>query len=183
MVLLTGQVAAVAKDEHHRFSKPPAEILRVIAGEGVEGDAHRGITVRHRSRIAVDPTQPNLRQVHLIQAESFDELRDRGVVVAPGDLGENITTRGMGLLDLPQGTLLAIGAHAVLAVTGLRNPCGQIERYQPGLLAAVLRTDQRGTTIRKAGVMAIVKASGSICPGDAIAVTLPPLPHRRLERV
>lgn len=178
-----GRVIAVARDAQHRFNKQIVPEITVLAGLGVEGDAHLGATVQHRSRIAIDPGQPNLRQVHLIQAELFDELSDRGFAIAAGDLGENIATAGINLLALPQGTLLAIGGSAVLEVTGLRNPCAQIERFRPGLLTAVLDRGTDGRVIRKAGVMAIVHAGGTIRPGDAIAITFPPLPHRRLERV
>ena len=176
-------VVAVARDGSHRFSKALVPELRVIAGQGVEADAHRGTTVQHRSRVAVDPTQPNLRQVHLIHAELFDELRDKGFAIGPGELGENVTTHGVALLDLPVATLLRIGDAAVLELTGLRNPCGQIERFRPGLLAAVLDRGPAGEVIRKAGVMTTVRVGGVIAAGDPITVQLPLLPHRRLERV
>jgi MOSC domain-containing protein YiiM len=176
-------VLSVARSVGHDFSKQPATELRLVAGLGVDGDAHQGATVKHRSRVAVDPSQPNLRQVHLIHAELFEELAGNGFVVAPGDLGENITTHGIALLALPRGALLGIGDTAVLEVTGLRNPCGQIERFRAGLLAAVLDKRPDGIVIRKTGIMTIVLAGGTIRPGDPIAVTLPPLPHRPLERV
>ena len=187
MVLRTdktnGFVVAVAKDGEHRFSKVPLTAIMIIAGLGVEGDAHAGITVQHRSRVAVDPTQPNLRQVHLIQTELFEELGHRGFVVAPGDMGENIATRGVDLLGLPRGSLLRVGQKVVLEVTGLRNPCAQIERFQSGLLPAVLGRGPNGETIRKAGIMTIVREGGLVKPNDVIAVELPPLPHLPLERV
>lgn len=180
---MTATVVWVGKDAHHHFSKRPALSIRLVAGEGIEGDAHRGTTVKHRSRVAADPTQPNLRQVHLMHGELFDELAGKGFSVHPGDLGENITTRGVDLLALPTGTRLAIGDTAVVELTGLRNPCNQIETFQKGLLAAVLDRAPDGGLIRKAGVMAIVITGGDILPGDAITVTLPAEPHRRLERV
>jgi MOSC domain-containing protein YiiM len=176
-------VVAVARDEGHRFSKPTLPVIRLLAGLGIEGDAHCGKTVKHRSRVAVDPTQPNLRQVHLIHLELFDELAAGGFSVQPGEMGENITTRGIDLLGLPVGARLRLGAQAVVEITGLRNPCSQIEAFQPGLLKAVLGRDANGGLIRKAGIMAIVIAGGEVRPGDAIAVTLPALPHRALERV
>lgn len=179
----TPEVTWVGRDAAHRFSKPGAMLIRLIAGEGVAGDAHRGVTVQHRSRVAADPTQPNLRQVHLIQGELFAELATRGFTVASGDLGENITTRGIDLLALPTGARLAIGAEAVIEITGLRNPCGQIEKFQTGLLAAVLDRAADGGLIRRAGVMGIVVSGGDIAPGDTISVTLPAEPHRPLERV
>ena len=155
----------------------------MIAGLGVEGDAHLGATVQHRSRVKKDPTVPNLRQVHLIHSELFDELRAAGFTVAPGDLGENITTRGVSLLDFPVGTRLNLGDSAIVELTGLRNPCHQIDDFQPGLMAAVLGRDATGGLVRKSGVMSIVIAGGEVEPGDAITVELPALPHRALVPV
>lgn len=178
-----GRIVAVARDAGHRFSKQRATEVRVLAGLRIKGDAHQGVTVKHRSRVAVDPNQPNLRQVHLIHAELFDELRDKGFQVGAGDLGENLTTRGLDLLGLPRGAVLRIGGDVVLEVTGLRNPCAQIERFRPGLLAAVLDRGPGGEIIRKAGIMAIAATGGVVRPGDAITVDLPPEPHSPLERV
>lgn len=178
-----GTVAAVCCSGGHSFSKPTQASIRLLAGLGVEGDAHLGATVQHRSRVAADPTQPNLRQVHLLHAELFDELQQRGFQVAAGNLGENITTRGLDLLALPRGTRLRLGPAAVVEVTGLRNPCTQLDRFQPGLMAAVLGRDAAGNLVRKAGVMGVVLAGGEVRPGNTIGVELPPLPHRPLERV
>lgn len=178
-----GSIVAVARDEGHRFSKPLLPAIRLLAGLGVEGDAHCGKTVKHRSRVAVDPTQPNLRQVHLIHAELFEELAGKGFSLRPGEIGENVTTRGLDLLALPAGTRLRLGSEALVEVTGLRNPCVQIEAFQPGLLKAVLDRDANGHLVRKAGIMAIVIEGGEVRPGDSIVVTLPALPHRALERV
>ncbi|MBM6594107.1 MOSC domain-containing protein [Microvirga sp. BT291] len=139
--------------------------------------------MKHRSRVAVDPTQPNLRQVHLIHVELFDELAAKGYSVAPGQMGENVTTRGIDLLGLPVGARLQLGASALVEITGLRNPCAQIDAFQPGLLKAVLDRDPDGTLVRKTGIMGVMLEGGEVRPGDAIAVTLPPEPHRRLERV
>jgi len=175
-------VTAVSRSGRHTFSKPTQLMIRLIAGQGVEGDAHLGETVKHRSRVARDPTQPNLRQVHLIHAELFEELRAAGFRIAPGNLGENVTTQGLDLLGLPTGTQLRLGDTAVVEVTGLRNPCVQIDRFQQGLMAAVLDRDREGNLVRKAGVMAVVLAGGEVKPGDAIAVSLPPV-HRRLVPV
>lgn len=180
---MAATVTAVSSSADHSFSKTPRASIRLLAGLGVAGDAHLGTTVQHRSRVARDPSQPNLRQVHLIHAELHDELRSAGFEVRPGDLGENVTTRGIALLDLPTGALLALGDTAVVEVTGLRNPCRQIEDFQTGLLAAVLDRDAEGRLIRKAGVMAVVRASGEVCPGDPIRVTLPPAPHTPLAPV
>lgn len=166
-------VIAVASDSEHRFSKPLHESIRLLAGLGVEGDAHLGVTVKHRSRVRRDPTQPNLRQVHLIHAELIEELRAAGFDVAPGRMGENVTTKGLDLLGLPRGTLLHLGPAAVVEVTGLRNPCVQLDRYQNGLMAAVLDRAPDGALIRKSGVMAIVRAGGEVRPGDAIGVERP----------
>ncbi|GGE54580.1 MOSC domain-containing protein [Agaricicola taiwanensis] len=178
-----GRVIAVAMDAEHRFSKIEVPEIRIVAGLGVEGDAHQGVTVKHRSRVAADPTRPNLRQVHLIQAELFDELRDKGFAVGPADLGENVTTQGIDLLALPRGTLLRLGRDVQLEVTGLRNPCGQIDEFQPGLFKAVLDKGLEGELIRKTGVMTIARAGGLVRAGDAITVELPPPPHLPLEKV
>ena len=178
-----GVVTAVSCSPVHLFSKEAQDCIRLLAGLGVEGDAHLGVTVKHRSRVAVDPTQPNLRQVHLIHGELHDELVARGFRIAPGVMGENVTTRGLDLLGLPRGAKLRLGAAAVVEVTGLRNPCKQLDDHQAGLLAAVLDRDEAGNLIRKAGIMGVVLAGGEVRPGDAITVELPPLPHYRLERV
>jgi len=176
-------VVAVGRDGDHRFSKPQAQEILLLAGLGVHGDAHAGTTVQHRSRVAADPTQPNLRQVHLIHAELFAELAEQGFDVQPGQLGENITTRSLGLLALPRGTRLRIGPEAVVEVTGLRNPCAQINAFQPHLLNAVLGRNDNGEIVRKAGIMGIVVTGGRVMPGDGIVVRLPAEPHRALERV
>ena len=176
-------VVAVCAHPDHRFSKTVQPRVRLLAGLGVEGDAHLGTTVQHRSRVAKDPTQPNLRQVHLLQAELFDELRARGYAVAPGDLGENICTRGVDLLALSTGTRLRIGADALVEITGLRNPCVQIDRFQPGLMAAVLDRDAHGQLVRKAGVMGIVLRGGEVRAADPIEVEPPAGPQRALSPV
>ncbi len=180
---LDARVVAVCRSGTHTFTKPVALSIRLVEGLGVDGDAHHGRTVKHRSRVARDPSQPNLRQVHLMHAELFDELRPRGYGIAPGDLGENVTTRGIALLALPAGTLLHLGATAVVEVTGLRNPCVQIDRFRSGLMSAVLDRDAAGQLVRKAGVMAVVRAGGDVAAGDAIAVELPSLPYRALAPV
>lgn len=178
-----GRVIAVAASPGHGFSKTVREAVTLIAGRGVEGDAHAGETVKHRSRVAVDPTQPNLRQVHLVHAELFAELAARGFAIGPGDIGENVTTAGFDLLALPRGTLLALGEAAVVEVTGLRNPCAQLDGHAPGLTAAVLDRDAEGALVRKAGIMAVVRRGGVVRAGDPIAVERPPRPWLRLERV
>lgn len=147
------------------------------------GDAHCGMAVKHRSRVARDPTQPNLRQVHLIHAELHDALRAVGFTVSAGQMGENVTTRGVNLLALPTGALLQLGSKVIVEITGLRNPCGQLDRFQPGLMAAVLGRDAHGKLIRKAGVMGVVRVGGKVQPGHAVRIVLPPTPHRPLERV
>ncbi|WP_101254868.1 MOSC domain-containing protein [Streptomyces barkulensis] len=179
----TGTVVAVSSSGEHSFSKPNRESVRLLAGLGVEGDAHAGETVKHRSRVAKDPTQPNLRQVHLIHEELFAEVGEAGFTVKPGELGENITTRGLDLLGLPTGTLLRIGAEAVVEVTGLRNPCPQIDGFRRGLLKRVVGRDEDGNVVRRAGIMGVVRTGGVVRPGDAIAVELPTGPHRPLEMV
>ena len=176
-------VLAVHRSASHSFSKFAEEALTLVPGIGVEGDAHSGVTVKHRSRVARDPSQPNLRQVHLLHAELFDELIAGGFAVWPGELGENVTTRGIDLLAQPTGTRLHLGASAVLELTGLRNPCSQLDKFQNGLTAAVLDRDAAGKLVRKAGVMAVVLAGGEVRPGDVIRVEPPSGPLRPLEPV
>ncbi|RNB88245.1 MOSC domain-containing protein [Brevibacillus nitrificans] len=178
-----GEVVAVSVSDTHTFSKQNTDAIHLVKGLGVQGDAHLGETVKHRSRVAQDPTQPNLRQVHLIHAELFEELQDSGFQVSPGQIGENITTRGISLLTLPTGAILRIGESAIVEITGLRNPCPQLNRFQKGLMDALLDHDAEGNLIRKAGVMGIVLAGGEVRPDDPIQVELPALPHRPLERV
>jgi len=175
-------VLAVHRSPTHSFSKSPALSIRLIAGLGIEGDAHAGATVKHRSRVARDPTQPNLRQVHLIHADLHDELNAAGFTVNPGDMGENITTRGLDFLALPTGTRLLIGA-AVIELTGLRNPCVQLDRFHVGLMQATLGRDGAGNLIRKAGVMGVVLIGGDVLPNDSIHMEMPRGPPRKLEPV
>ncbi len=163
--------------------KADQDSIRLLTGLGVDGDAHQGITVKHRSRVARDPAQPNLRQVHLIHAELHEELRAAGFTVSAGQMGENITTQGLDLLGLPAGARLCLGGAAVVEVTGLRNPCAQLDRIQPGLMAATLGRDEHGNLLRKAGIMGIVIAGGEVRPGDPIRVELPPQPYRPLAPV
>ena len=176
-------VTAVSRSAAHGFSKANQDSICLLAGLGVEGDTHSGVTVQHRSRVAQDPSQPNLRQVHLIHSELFDELQSAGFTVLAGQTGENITTRGIDLLGLPTGTRLRLGNQAVVEVTGLRNPCSQLDAFLPGLTAAVLGRDAEGHLVRKAGIMGIVLESGEVFAGDKISVVLPPEPFRPLERV
>jgi MOSC domain-containing protein YiiM len=180
---MSAKVVSVSSSPTHGFSKQLTTSIHLLAGQGVEGDAHCGVTVKHRSRVAKDPTQPNLRQVHLIHEELFEELRAQGFEVHPGQIGENITTRGIDLLALPTGAELRIGQSAVVRITGLRNPCEQLNKFQKGLTAAVLGRTPEGKLVRKAGVMGIVIAGGTVKPGDQIAIKLPAAPHRALERV
>lgn len=180
---MSGTVTAVSLSATHTMSKPNADAIRLLAGLGVEGDAHAGETVKHRSRVAKDPTQPNLRQIHLIHAELHDTLREQGFDIAAGQMGENVTTSGIDLLALPTGTKLKLGATATVEVTGLRNPCYQLDGIQEGLMAATLDRDAEGKLIRKAGIMGIVLAGGEVRVGDAIQVTPPAEPHVPLEKV
>lgn len=176
-------VVAVCRDDGHRFSKPVTAQISLVAGLGVAGDSHAGVTVQHRSRARADPTQPNLRQVHLIHVELFDDLAAVGYPVEPGDLGENITTSGVDLLGLPRGAVLRIGDEAVVEVTGLRNPCQQINDFRAGLLREVLSTDRDGRVVRKAGIMGVVVRGGPVTAGDAIRVERPEQPWEPLDRV
>lgn len=180
---MAGIVTALAASGSHTMVKPRREALRLAAGLGVEGDAHAGRTVKHRSRVARDPSQPNLRQVHLIHGELHDELGARGFPVEAGQMGENITTRGVYLLALPAGTRLHLGREAVVEVTGLRNPCLQLDGIHPGLMKAVLDRDAAGVLVRKAGIMAIVLSGGEVRVGDPIGIELPGEPHQPLEPV
>ncbi|MCE0456447.1 MOSC domain-containing protein [Curtobacterium flaccumfaciens] len=177
------RVVAVSKDGEHRFSKPLVDAVTLVAGWGIEGDAHAGTTVQHRSRVARDPSQPNLRQVHLLHAELFDEVAEAGFSVEPGQMGENVTTSGVDLLGLPEGAVLHLGDDASVQVTGLRNPCQQINGFEPGLLRAVLGRAEDGTVERKGGVMSVVLTGGTVRPGDRIRVELPAGERRPLQPV
>jgi MOSC domain-containing protein YiiM len=200
-------VTSVSRHAAYRFSKPTCDAIVLLAGLGVEGDIHAGVTVKHRGRVAADPTQPNLRQVHLIPAELHDELREQGFAVAPGELGENVTIRGLDLITLPRGTILRFGppagtigppadgagpaseraggpdGRAAVEVTGLRNPCEQINTFRPGLLKRVVGRDDQGRLVRKAGIMGVVLRGGTVRPGDVVTVELPVPPHVPLDRV
>jgi MOSC domain-containing protein YiiM len=176
-------VIAVARSPAHGFSKATAPEIRLLAGLGVEGDAHAGNRVKHRSRVARDPTQPNLRQVHLLPAELLEELRGRGFRLQPGDVGENLLTGGIDLMGLPTGTRLHLGETATVEVTGLRNLCAQLDRFQAGLTAAMLDRAPDGSLLRRAGIMGIVQADGVVRPGDVIRLTLPRQPYRSLQPV
>jgi MOSC domain-containing protein YiiM len=180
---MNGVVTAVSRSATHTMIKPNEASIRLLTGLGVEGDAHLGATVKHRSRVARDAAQPNLRQVHLIHSELHDKLQEVGFAVSAGQTGENVTTRGVDLLELPTGARLHLGDAAVVEVTGLRNPCGQLNGVQPGLMAATLGRDEHGNLVRKAGIMGIVLAGGEVRPGDPIRVELPPQPYRPLAPV
>lgn len=180
---MSARVETLSLSATHSFSKTVLPSLMLLTGLGVEGDAHAGVTVKHRSRVRQDPTAPNLRQVHLVMNEKLQALAAQGFRVGPGVIGENITTSGIDLFALPRGATLAIGADAVIEVTGLRNPCTQLDAFQQGLMAATLEKDAEGKPLLRAGVMAIVLKGGRIHTGDTITLTLPPLPHHRLERV
>lgn len=180
---MNGVVSAVSLSPTHTFSKPNARRITLLAGLGVEGDAHMGKTVKHRSRVERDPTQPNLRQVHLIHQELYDELCASGFSVSPGQLGENITTQGLDLLNLPVGTRLRLGNEAVVELTGLRGPCQQLDGLQPGLLKAVFDRTSDGPPKPKSGVMGIVLHTGAVHPGDDITVELPAEPRRPMEKI
>ncbi len=181
---MAGQVTAVHRSGEHSFTKPTVDEIELVAGLGVVGDAHMGAQVKHRSRVAADPTQPNLRQVHILHSELFDVVAAKGFEIGPGELGENVTTAGIDLIALPVGTVLRIGDEALVALTGLRNPCGQINGLREGLLEAVRERDDDGRVVRRlAGVMGVVVHGGLIRPGAPIEIALPPEPHRQLERV
>ncbi|HAE39921.1 MAG TPA: MOSC domain-containing protein [Candidatus Riflebacteria bacterium] len=176
-------VVSLSKDSNHRFSKEVCESLIFLKGLGIEGDAHCGTTVKHRSRVKADPSQPSLRQVHLVHSELLAELQSSGFDVQPGTIGENVLTHGIDLLSLPKNTILTLGSKVVLRVTGLRNPCAQLDNYQSGLTKAVLDKDEDGNLVRKAGIMAVVEVGGVVTVGDSISIQLPPEPHEALEPV
>lgn len=178
-----GQVVAVARDDAHRFSKPTRDSITLIAGLGVEGDAHAGATVQHLSRVRRDPASPNLRQVHLIHSELFDEMAARGHSIEPGAMGENVTTAGVDLLGLARGTRLELGDEAIVEITGLRNPCTQINGISEGLMKELVYVDDEGATVRLAGVMSIVLVGGEVRPGDGIRIIPPAGPHEPLQAV
>ncbi|MGA5069345.1 MOSC domain-containing protein [Streptomyces exfoliatus] len=181
---MAGRVTAVSRNETYVFSKPNRESITLLAGLGVEGDVHAGATIRHQFRMTYEPGLPNLRQVHLMHEELFDELALKGFDVSAGQLGENITTRGVDLLGLPTGALLHLGEQAVVEVTGLRNPCAKINDFRAGLLGQVFSLDRdSGEFTFKSGVMAVVRRGGPVRPHDPVQVELPPPPHRPLERV
>ncbi|HEX2914475.1 MAG TPA: MOSC domain-containing protein [Chloroflexia bacterium] len=180
---MQGKVVAVSTSPGHSFQKGNRSSIKLLQGLGVEGDAHAGTTVQHLSRIKRDPSQPNLRQVHLIHSELHRELEAAGFRVSAGQMGENITTEGVKLLELPTGTRLHLGDEAVVEITGLRNPCVQLEQLQAGLMQAVLDRDEQGNLIRKAGVMGVVITGGTVRLDDPIRVELPAEPHRALEPV
>jgi len=180
---MDGVVVAVSQSQQHMFSKSNKEKIVLLAGLGVDGDVHMGETVMHRSRVKRDPSQPNLRQVHLMHAELHDELNTNGFNVSAGQMGENITTRGVNLLALPTGTRLYLGSEAIVEITGLRNPCYQLDDFQEGLMKACVYKAQNGNIVRKAGVMSIVLAGGEVHVGDAIRVELPSEPHQPLQPV
>jgi MOSC domain-containing protein YiiM len=180
---MSGVVVAVSRSKSHTISKRNELSIRLTAGLGVDGDAHQGVTVKHRYHVSRDPTQPNLRQVHLIHAELHEELRAQGFDLAPGQMGENVTTRGIDLLHLPEGTRLHLGETAVVEIKGLRSPCTLLNKIAEGLMAATLDTAPDGSKIRKSGVMGVVLADGDVRAGDAIRVEMPPVPHRKLEKV
>jgi MOSC domain-containing protein YiiM len=177
------QVSAVSISPSHTFSKSNVSSIYLIEGHGVEGDAHAGATVKHRSRVAKDPSQPNLRQVHLIHAELFDYLHEKGYTVAAGQMGENITTSNLDLLALPKDAILNFPSGACVQITGLRNPCNQLNSLGNGMMKALLPKDEQGQIQRLAGIMGIVLKGGPVKPGDQIEIKLPQTPHQALERV
>lgn len=175
-------VIAVASDTAHNIVKPVREHIKLVAGWGVEGDAHAGITVQHRYDKRRNPNAPNLRQVHLMHAELFDQAATLGLTVEPGEMGENITTRGIDILNLPRGTHLKIG-DAIIEVTGLRNPCKYLNQIAPGLLKACMAKHEDGTNFPQSGIMGVILEDGEVKAGDEIHIIAPPKPHERLKPV
>ncbi len=180
---VVGSVVAVHRSNEHTFSKQSHQSITLLPGLGVDGDAHSGPRVKHRSRVKKNPDQPNLRQVHLAASELFAEVGEQGFSVEPGQLGENITTAGLDLIRLPVGSTLRVGEDALISLTGLRNPCVQIDAFQDGLQGAMLGRDDDGTLLRKTGVMSVVVRGGVVSPGDTIEVRFPPGPPVRMEKI
>ena len=178
---MSARVLALSLSPTHTFSKSPQQRLKLVAEHGVEGDAHFGVTVKHRSRVAKNPDAPNLRQVHLIHQEMLDRVASSGLDLKPGDIGENILTAGVDLLALSRGARLQMGS-AEVEVTGLRNPCLQLDNFKPGLRRAFLQKRANGEIIRLAGVMAIVAKTGEVSLDDLSKVTSPTT-HTPLEVV
>ena len=178
------KVMAVSLAAQHGFAKQPQACIRLLAGEGVEGDAHRGTTVQHLYQVRRDPSKPNLCQVHLFAAEKLGELAAAGYPLGPGEIGENVLTCGVDLLALPRGTRVRLGAQAVVEITGLRTPCSQIDGYRTGLQKLLWGPrDAKGKRERRAGVMAVVVTGGEVLPGDPLVVELPLEPHQPLGPV
>lgn len=175
-------VVAVSRDGLHRFSKEPQESIELVEDLGVRGDAHAGTLVQHRSRVRRDPNQPNLRQVHLLQSDWLREAREAGHDVVPGSMGENVLTDGIDLLSLPEGTRLLLG-DALVRITGLRNPCRQINDFSPGLLQLAVRRVDGVAIERRTGVMSVVERGGTVREGAPIRVELPDGPHSPLKPV
>ena len=183
---LIGAVAAVHRSDEHTFSKATCESIELVAGLGVNGDAHQGAKVKHRSRVAANPDQPNLRQIHLVMSELLDEVNSAGHNVVAGQLGESITTTGIDLISLPVGSMLRIGDTALVALTGLRNPCPQIKSVGDGLMKMMFIDDQdnpEGPKIGRTGVMGVVIAGGIVAADDGIKIRFPAGPLTRMEKV
>ncbi len=180
---ISGSVIAVCSRDAHLFSKENREEIELIKNFGINGDAHAGMYVKHRSRVKKNPKQLNLRQVHLIPIELLNEMKQHRYDLHPGDLGENITTSGIDLINLPLNSQINIGEEVVLEVKGLRDPCKQIEAFKEGLLKKMITKDADGNLIRKTGIMTIVLGGGIVKPNDKIEVVLPKKPYHKLEVV
>jgi MOSC domain-containing protein YiiM len=180
-------VVAVHRAPEYQFSKDTTDSITLLAGLGVEGDAHLGATVQHRSRVASDPNQPNLRQVHLVMSELLDEVRTAGTSIDNGQLGENITTSGIDLIGLPVGSVLRIGPDALVALTGLRNPCKQIRDVGEGVLKMMFVDGEEygrpGEQVGRTGVMGVVLTGGEVRSNDTIKIRYPAGPHTPMQKV
>ncbi len=177
------EILSTSARKGHGVGKTVLSEITLIAGQGVEGDAHCGEKVKHRSRARYNPSLPNLRQVHLIHGELLDELAGKGFAIAPGELGENILTGGIDLLSLPTGSILSFPSGATVEITGLRNPCIQLERHKTGLMHALLDHAADGSLIRKGGIMGIVLTGGVVRAGDGVVITDPEGAFRPLQPV
>jgi hypothetical protein len=173
-----GYVHSVSASPRHGFSKLVRESITLIKGHGVDGDAHAGAFVKHRYLARWRPRMANERQVHLINQALFEELFSEGFNVQPGNLGENVTTRGIDLLRLPLGTMLALGPTAAVELRGLRTPCVLVDRFRKGLLKALVRKGEQPRF--RAGVMGVVREGGILFPGNPVKVTISPAPWQAL---
>jgi hypothetical protein len=176
---LKGKVVAVCCNPEPGLPKPVVDAVHLIENWGVEGDYHAGSLVRHRYLAKKDPNRPNLRQALLVDAAVFVELARQDIHIGPGTMGENITIEGIDVMQLLEGTHLAIGS-TIVEVMERRNPCYQLNGIDPRLLKAVVKK-QPEQTIFKAGMMTRILQSGWVCAGDLVEVLPPADPNHSVN--